>query len=475
MKQSEQQIIEEFIGIAYNMSQFAIEKLDEKNAKNCNEFLSLIYSDVSDEIKNTLIDTYFDVRKFIERKLHIQRTDVFVDDKNQENFSVLASANLDENIIVVFDAFFKKAEGDEENLNSRATVLMHEIAHLLGLTSDAELNDINSAEAFRNFTLLVCEIITPEILFPSKENDKKLESAEDENLEEEESLVGEDGELPYNPNRHPAGSSQGGQFAPKDGGGVVDEPTDEPKEKNPKTNSKDEESHDDKNKSDEDEKKVKAHLQLINGGVKYDESEKASRSWAAANLKIEGLEPDTHKTLVLEYEYGYENNLGEDVIEDAKIALDIMTDEDGNIDLKRAGIVGEYSLSKDSDKWKGTDLNIKISVSTIDGSVKENYGNPENISLPGKMGELTPSPKMVADQDNYRLAYYPAAHAANPNEKWFDTKRPTDATGGGIAGRKDPSNIKLADEFEMQYDSKTGKTNLLKGSMTADGKGYDDR
>jgi|GEM_PF-7123144 len=243
LKQSEQQNLEKFIGISYNMSQFAIEKLEKKDSKDAENFLSLIYNEVSEELKNTLIDIYFDIRKFIEKSLHIQREKIFIDDNNQENSLVLASANLDKNVINIYDSFFGKAEGDDENLNPRPTVLMHEIAHLLGLTSDAELNDINSAEAFRNFTLLICEIVSPEILFSKKENDNKNESSEDTNLDKEkldeendkENLKdkkehGKNDELPFNPNHHPAGSSQGGQFASKEGGDAGT-PKTEPKEK----------------------------------------------------------------------------------------------------------------------------------------------------------------------------------------------------------------------------------------------------
>ncbi len=38
---------------------------------------------------------------------------------------------------MIYDAFFKEAEGDDKNLNQRGSVILHELAHLAGLCRKA--------------------------------------------------------------------------------------------------------------------------------------------------------------------------------------------------------------------------------------------------------------------------------------------------------------------------------------------------
>jgi len=469
-KNAELTKLDEFLGSAYLMAKEVQRRLLNFD-ENTKEFFELIYAESEKESVDIVKNANEKIIKRIEKELNIVREKLFVDDAGSEQADVMSAAKREKrDVIYIYNSFFENLENDK-GINDRSSIILHEVGHLVGFLEEDDTDSLNSAECLRNFTLLICEIVNKEV-FIEKNEGKKSEEKESENSEEENILVGEDGELPFNPNRHPAGSSQGGQFAPKDGGASDDVPIDKPKEKNPKTKSKDEESYDDKDKSDEDEKKVKANLELINNGIEYDKNWPNSSNWAAANLKIEGQEPNTPKTVVVEYEYTYENIEGNSVMEDAKIAFDAMTDEDGNIDISRVGILGEYNTEKSHDKWQDTDLNIKLKVSTIDGSVKDNYGEPKEAYTPD-VNDSTYRSEIEEIRRDYGLAYYPVWHASLGKNEWFKTKRPANATGGGVSGRKDPSNIKLASEFEIQYDSKTGKTNLLKGSMTTGGKGYD--
>ena len=77
----------------------------------------------------------------------------------------MASADLEGKAIIIHDAFYRPAEGDDKGLNARTSVILHEVAHLIGLESDVETESLESAECLRRFSLLVGEILKPEDLF----------------------------------------------------------------------------------------------------------------------------------------------------------------------------------------------------------------------------------------------------------------------------------------------------------------------
>ena len=128
---------------------------------------------------------------------------------------VFTSADRDTQKIIIYDAYFKTVPGDESGLNDRPSVLIHEMAHLNGFEGDAELGDINSAEALRNFALLACGLVDENLLF------EKIRAAE-----QDDDLQGAGGELPYRPDqpRAPKGQPNGGQWiednSSPNGGGV---------------------------------------------------------------------------------------------------------------------------------------------------------------------------------------------------------------------------------------------------------------
>ena len=209
MKASERGAVNKFIGMAYNMSAYAIKQLDARTPQSA-DFFKMIYGESTHEGANQITAVYKSIMQHIERNLKVRRENVFFDEDGKEVQTVLSGADLEKGVVIIYDAFFKKAEGDDKGLNARSSVIMHEIAHLVGLEGDEEQGHIDSAECLRNLTLLVCEIVKPADLFIGDE----------EANEENAKLVGEDGELPNNPNHYPAGApdGKGGQFAPKEGG-----------------------------------------------------------------------------------------------------------------------------------------------------------------------------------------------------------------------------------------------------------------
>lgn len=222
-------LLDKYVSGAYLMAEYARAKLGEFDAST-RGFFESVYKNSDAESVESLRQTYAEILKRFGGRINFVFDKTFVDGDGNEIPEVPASAVVDgHGFVVLYDSFFGKIDGDEKHLNDRCTVILHELAHLEGLANDGETDDFDSAEALRNFTLLVCEIVAPEDLFnaqsataPQTELSDNAELEDErESGEEQNSQTGENGELPYNPNHYPAGAAggKGGQFAPKDGGG----------------------------------------------------------------------------------------------------------------------------------------------------------------------------------------------------------------------------------------------------------------
>lgn len=261
-KRARLSLLDKYVSGAYLMAEYARAKLGEFYAST-RGFFESVYKNSDAESVESLRKTYAEILKRFGGRINFVFDKTFVDGNGNEIPEVPASAVVDgRGLVVLYDSFFGKIDGDEKHLNDRCTVILHELAHLEGLANDGETDDFDSAEALRNFTLLVCEIVAPEDLFNAEEkansdshpeaeskaesaletnadadadaNDnaqsvptEQAESSDDAELEDEgesdkeqNSQTGENGELSYNPNHYPAGAEggKGGQFAPKDGG-----------------------------------------------------------------------------------------------------------------------------------------------------------------------------------------------------------------------------------------------------------------
>lgn len=256
-KRARLSLLDKYVSGAYLMAEYARAKLGEFYAST-RGFFESVYKNSDAESVESLRKTYAEILKRFGGRINFVFDKTFVDGNGNEIPEVPASAVVDgRGLVVLYDSFFGKIDGDEKHLNDRCTVILHELAHLEGLANDGETDDFDSAEALRNFTLLVCEIVAPEDLFNAqkKANSDSQPDAESvpetsadadtndnaqsatapqtelsdnaelederESGEEQNSQTGENGELPYNPNHYPAGAEggKGGQFAPKDGGG----------------------------------------------------------------------------------------------------------------------------------------------------------------------------------------------------------------------------------------------------------------
>ena len=190
----EQKVIDACIAFARSASSFALQNLDGGNAR---DIAKKIYGDAFDAPR--LIDAYKRIMGLIDSRLKIRRETVFVSEDGEEFKEVLSSANPQTNEIIVYDSLFSESVSNNKRLTPNAATILHEIAHLIGLKSDANFGDINSAECLQNFTLLICGIIDESEL--SAKNDI-------------ENLRGQNGELPNweTQPRAPKGTHEGGQW-----------------------------------------------------------------------------------------------------------------------------------------------------------------------------------------------------------------------------------------------------------------------
>ena len=197
---SEQKAIDIALGCAFNMAQLVLHNLKTTDAKTARS-MQKIYGENADAQK--LADAFKKIVEHIEYKFFVRREKIFVGAGGAEMPEVFTGADKDAQKIIIYDAYFKTMPGDGSGLNDRPSVLIHEMAHLNGFDGDAELGDINSAEALRNFALLACELVDEKLLF------EKIRAAQ-----QDDNLQGEDSELPYRPDqpRAPKGQSNGGQW-----------------------------------------------------------------------------------------------------------------------------------------------------------------------------------------------------------------------------------------------------------------------
>ena len=205
-------------------------------------------------------------------------------------------------------------------------------------------------------------------------------------------MQGEDGELPYRPDqpRAPKGQSNGGQWIK------------------------------DKTKSDVSNTRVKGNntntikgsLNLQDNGIKLNKT----GNWAAANLKIKGLKPNTRYTVTIKHTYEYYSEEEQKTVKrDVKIAMDAISDENGEIDFERVGILGEFNPNANDNDYQKGDINITSTVSIAEGSVQSNYGTPDkadtNTDLNSKENEEF--------RKKYKVGFYSVYHASQ--EKWSNT------------------------------------------------------
>lgn len=439
-------------------------------------------------------DAYHAITKKIESTLKIIRMPKFVSKAKETKPEVLASADAGNGkTIRIFDAFFNEAIGDDKNLNDRPSVIMHEVAHLAGLTGDCEENSTNSAECLRNFTILACEIAKPENLFSSQECN------EENPAENKNSQIGIFGDLPYNPNHQPKGQPNGGQFAPKDGANnspANNNQTPKPASKensansvkdSSSENSSSEDSNSEENTSSsnkigiEEMKKNRETIKTIldeapkkEYNIKMNEDsfstdrrketsdnelmandnpvpEERQYIWATIDADFPANEPNTDYTIWFQAKYTYTDpQTGEIKTETAEWAYDEKSKENGNITIGRIGIINQDPKNS-VQNYMGGDMDIEVNIAMIKGKVRDNFGSPDRVNWIGSQSEKPDYINNKNDPDfefqkEYGLGSYGAAHAYQH----------LNGSGGGVNGRVPKNKPESSDKISFHVDGEKG-------------------
>ncbi|MFI3290466.1 MAG: hypothetical protein R3Y46_01150 [Opitutales bacterium] len=190
---------------------------------------------------------------------------MYRDKKQDPQDSVFASTrDITQDIITFYKPFF---DTEETPLEDKGSILIHEIAHLVGLTSDRETKAINSAEALRNFLLLCTGKVTEDELFLTEDEAKALKESDNA----AKKIATRLGEHLYNPDqpRVEKGNPNGGQWTSdgtnggsptdddeKDSGNTEDSDADEDEENSESNGTNETDDAVDKNKEEDNDDKA---------------------------------------------------------------------------------------------------------------------------------------------------------------------------------------------------------------------------
>lgn len=477
-----------------------------------NSAFEKIYSTNSPTARRAIANVLKRIEKRICSGLKIRREHTYKNSDGNENRQILASANLQRGEITIYDAFFSETVGGA--LDDRATVLIHETAHLEGLVNDTEQNDISSAEALRNFVLLACEIVGESELFAGDER----------STDPQPDPLPLDTELPYNPNHYPAGTpgGKGGQFAPKNGvhGFIASlnrgtQKSDLPNEKISRKNDsqkqtpqspdtpvsttqeqKTQQQTEEELKSEEQQTAqrqtktttlataednaqppkihptAKASLNIVNGSIFSERIAGGSRRWGAADLTITGLPPNTEITIMPEYLFSDFEGYEEQPI--AKTIMGVKADSRGKVSIRRVGLIGEFRKNEDKldvgDKLQSKKVKVRIRIFIIRREINDVIGYNADI-IDKIYFDFIPYYKYA----EYGLGIYPATHATDIKAMLPQVNYPNhEYIGGGANKIPLPKDAELVGEFELVFDEDTQTTKVVKGEVEKTATGYDD-
>lgn len=487
--------IESSIKGAYHLAEKSIALLKD-NA--CSPHFEEIFGKPDALKQKKISDAYHAITKKIESTLKLIRMPKFVSKEKETKPEVLASADArNGKTIRIFDAFFKECSGDDKNLNDRSSVIMHEVAHLAGLTGDCEENSTNSAECLRNFTILACEIAKPENLFSNAP-----ESVEESPAENKNSQIGIFGDLPYNPNHQPKGQPNGGQFAPKDGANnapannnqtpkpaskenSANSVKDSSSENSSAENSNSEENALSSNKIGVEEMKknretIKAildeapkkeyNIKMNEDSFSTDRRKETSDEqyskddfnenrdfierqyiWATIEANIPANEPNADYTIWFQAKYTYTDpQTGEIKTETAEWAYNEKSKENGNISLGRIGIINQDPKNS-VQNYMGGDMDIEVNIAVIKGKVSDNFGSPDIVHWIGSKENKkdyinNKNDPYFESQKEYGLGSYGAAHAYQD----------IPGSGGGVNGRIPKNKPESSDKISFNVDGEKG-------------------
>ena len=423
-----------------------------KDTKNKTSEFETIFGNAESKTMLVVLNSLYKIKSLLDSEIKFMRGSFFFDRKHQKHADVLASANLDKKYVSIYNPFFEKDFRKEDN---RGGVIFHELAHLVGLKDESELNNIKSAECLKNFALLVSGRVS-------------VEDVVDNNNEDIEKSKDSDEELTYSPDqpRAPKGQPNGGQWIDKNGSNSG-ESSQSKKERGAQNNqeplSEEETEFDFLSYSKEEEEKAMHNtvLNLQDGGIKFDET----GGWCAANIGFKNLIPNKPYTVRMRIKYNHTAQQDTIIQEktEVNVVMDIIADKNGNATIERAGIFGEYK-EKQSEVKINSKLDIVVEIFLVEGEVKTNYSNVIPVEFKEEKDQD------VNNKNKFGLGYYAVAHASKDFQVEYKKNPKKDYCGGAIPqDMPEPENIKLISIAKIKYDN--GKQTTENCLNTAKGKG----
>ena len=374
----------------------------------------------------------------------------------------MSSVSEDSGEIKIYDAFFDtKQIGDD-----RDGVIIHEVAHLAGLRGEGNEDSagLESAEAVKNFCLCANGRLSLEEI--------AAEAGVPENPDSDE--------LTYNPDqaRAPKGQSNGGQWvAEGDNGGAAKGGESKSAQKsasaaaeNASPAEEDKNTQDEGRRTEDSNKRNKSSAsRKITSDVEYNDRGIQSNSmgeiWGAFDDKISGLESE--KSYTVKYtpvyrQYDADGNSLEPFngfYNDVSWAYNVKTDKDGNILLKRVGILAEDRNNRVAE-YHNQNIKISMKREIFEGEFSEIFDTRDNLVWQVTKNDIT---EYEADlQKHYGFGSYGASHSctnAYIDEKY---KANNGKVGGGTLGRNPKKSPISSEVFEFSYDKSKNESQIKK-------------
>ena len=361
-----------------------------------------IYRLKKGEVKNGTINAIFKnggdiaailssiAKNFKDGGIKCRRDKSYSDENGGGDSSVLASVS-DDGEIRIFDSFFdRKAVKD-----NRAGVIIHEVAHLVGLKDEENFNsdsdEITSAESVKNFCLCVVGILSPDEIIREPEQP----SNSDEPTYRTNPNRKGNGQFDFGPDsgkRGQSADSEAGKSADKnrmakDGNDIV-KPIKDAQSLSAQNGIAFEAENITTAFSDKDlseEKLVFKHGGFGNSEIKDgpDPEDKIKNpdkkyAWGAIEAKLNGLRKNTKYTVVQEHEFR-STYMDDDAPETKRIAVahEITSNADGEARLKRVGVV-HMPLKHEDGRYLGK-VEIDIDLKLVEGSIDRHFKKVEKL------------------------------------------------------------------------------------------------
>lgn len=328
------------------------------------------------------------IQKFKWKEIKCVRKQSYLDAQNSKDLFILASISP-YGEINVYNSFFNR----EISKDNRAGVVIHEVAHLVGLTEEYNLNTtsgkITSAESVKNFCLYVNgklslhEILKENERYPSNDSDEMTYRTNPNRRKNGEFDFGPDNGV-INKSENRSNNQRVDSVLNKGKNELLDKLS--AKEKNTLIQNGIAFEADtittrpsNKYKSPQQSKSEFKHGGFGNNEIfvgkdpdpNADPNDKP-RVWGAFDAKLKGLKKNTVYTVIQKNTFR-RRKFGNDMIEEENIVVihEIRTDNNGNAYLRRIGIVNEATSNENAEDLEQIEIDVDLEL--LEGAATSHF------------------------------------------------------------------------------------------------------